>query len=263
MKQRRDILVVDDEAVVTAAVARVCGQEGLSVDQAEGGPAGLAFLEAAEYRLVLCDVMMPGMDGFRFMAELEARGVRAPLVMATGYSTVENAVRALAQGAVDCLPKPFTAEELLAVVRRGLACGRLLSAAPGRPGADALPFVPCPARYHRLGRVAWASVEADGTALVGLDDLFLKSISGVRSIELSAVDEVLGQARDCAVVVAGDGTRHPVMAPLSGRVLRANAAADPVLVEKDPYFEGWLYRIVPQDLDLELGRLTPCSSDRA
>ncbi len=58
--------------------------------------------------------------------------------MTTGYSTVENAMQSLACGALDFTPKPFTADEVLAVIHRGLACSHLRAQRP--PGG--LPPVP-------------------------------------------------------------------------------------------------------------------------
>jgi len=262
MTARRDLLVVDDEAVIVDAVVKICSAEGLSVDTAARGAAGLELLEKASYRLILCDIMMADMDGFQFLAELGRRGVRTPLVMATGYSTVENAVRSLSCGAVDFIPKPFTSDELLAVVRRALRYGDL-RAASGDPVPGALEFVPCPPGDHRLGFVSWARLEPSGTVLLGVCDSFLKTVGGIRVISLSPAGEELVQGRSCAMIAAADGPDHPVMCPVSGRILEVNPAAsmDPGAVERDPYFAGWLYRIVPSDLEFDLRRLTVCGPE--
>lgn len=263
MKSERDVLVIDDEPVITRAVARICAEEGLTVDAADTGAAALEMLAARSYRLIVCDIMMTDLDGFQFLEEAARRGLRTPVVMATGYATLENAVKSLSRGAADFIAKPFTADELLAVVRRALRGRRLQEeAAAGR--RDTLAYVPCPPRYYRLGNVSWVKEEREGTALIGLSDLFLKTIDGVAGLELAAVSEELPQGGVCATVTSAAGDRHGVASPIGGRILDVNAAAksNPSAVEKDPYFEGWLYRVVPSDLHEDLKSLTSCSSDR-
>ncbi|MCX5790111.1 MAG: response regulator [Elusimicrobia bacterium] len=272
------LLVIDDEPVICEAVAKICGAEGLPVDAADGGAAALTLLQGREYRLILCDLMMNGMDGFQFLAEASRRGVAAPVVMMTGYVTLDNAVRSLACGAADFFAKPFTADELLAVVRRGLKYRELLERAgagprlgaagsrgAGAPAPAAPPaYVPCPPSRRRLGYMSWASVEAAGTGLVGVTDLFVKTLGGVKAVDLSAASRELVQGERCAWLLAADGSRHAALSPLSGRITEANPALslEPALLEKDPYFGGWLYRIVPSDAGRELENLVSCSSDR-
>ncbi|MEQ1917832.1 MAG: response regulator [Elusimicrobiota bacterium] len=250
MNTERDLLIIDDEPVITSAVSRICAAEGLSVDAADSGKAGLELLKVRSYRLILCDIMMPDLDGFQFLQETARRAIKTPVIMATGYATLENAVKALTLGAADFIAKPFTADELLAVVRRALH---------GVPA-----YVPCPPKYYRLGRVSWVKEEHEGSVLIGLSDAFLKTIDAVSALELAPVNDETAQGSSCAVVVSASGDRHGVMCPVSGRIVEVNAAAagHPAAVEKDPYFEGWLYRVVPSDLNAELKNLVSCSSDR-
>ena len=252
MKTTRDILVIDDEAVVAQAVARICGGEGMSVDAADSGTAGLERLDRCSYRLVLCDIMMEDLDGFQYLAEAARRGSCTPVVMITGCATVENAVRSLLCGAIDFIAKPFTADELLAVVRRGFNYGRLLEAA-GAAGVP--PFVTnCPPPYYRLGDVSWAAIEPAGTVRIGVSDIFVRTIGGIQSVALSPAGSELVQGSSCAVITAADALAHSVMCPVSGRVLEINAQvlADPATVQRDPYADGWLYRILPSALEYNL-----------
>jgi DNA-binding response OmpR family regulator len=254
--------MVEDEPVIAEAVARICAAEGLSVASAAHGAAGLALLKKCSYRLILCDIMMADMDGFEFLAEAARSNVRTPVVMTTGYSTVENAVNSLSRGAIDFIPKPFTADELLAVVRRGLKFGKLQEAAAGEPVSAA--FAPCPVGYHRLGYASWALVERAGTVLIGAGDLFLKTLEGALRLDLLRQDEKVAQGSICAVITSAAGLAHGVMCPVSGRIVEANAlaAADPALVEKDPYAGGWLYRVLPSELEYDLRNLKSGPEDR-
>jgi CheY-like chemotaxis protein/glycine cleavage system H lipoate-binding protein len=247
----RDILVIEDEPMVTQAVEMVCSDEGMTVTSVDTAAAALRCLRGTEFRLVLCDIMMQELDGFQFLEALASDGIQTPVIMMTGYSTVENAVRSLAAGAVDYIPKPFTADELLTVIRRSLRSGALLEAAEsaGLERESSLTYVPCPDHYLRLGYVSWVLMEDEGTARIGVSDLFLKGAEGIQALELSEPGEDLVQGIPCAVAIAPDGASHGVMCPMSGKILEVNAEAQasPSLVEKDPYFKGWLYRILPSD----------------
>lgn len=244
-----DILVVEDDPVVARAAAMVCEGEGLSADVVERADPALELLRRRAYRLVLCDIMMSDRDGFSFLAEAARRGSRVPVVMTTGYATVENAVRAMTAGAVDFIAKPFTADELLAVVRRGLRWGEG-PRAPERWREGA----------RRLGLMSWVAPLPDGTALVGAGAAFVRSAGPLASVALSAPGTEVAQGLPCAEFSAADGLVHRLMSPLSGRVLETNRAAErPGPVAEDPHFEGWLYRVAPSDPGFELGRLAACA----
>jgi CheY-like chemotaxis protein/glycine cleavage system H lipoate-binding protein len=252
MSQLRDILVIDDEPTVTQAVVKVCSAEGMTVTPAGHATEALRCLEENEFRLALCDIMMQGLDGFQLLAELARRGIRTPVVMMTGYSTMENAVKSLSStGTVDYISKPFTADELLTVIRRSLRCSMLLDQAEsaGLERSNPMNYVSCPADYYSLGYVSWLLMEAEGTARMGVSDLFLKAAEGIREFDLAAVGEVLVQGAPCAVATSVDGSAHEIMCPMGGKILEVNAQAQstPSLVEKDPYFKGWLYRILPSN----------------
>ena len=95
MSQVYDILVIDDESTVTQAVAKICGAEGMSVLTAGQASEALKYVENNVFQLMLCDIMMPELNGFQFLEELVRRGITTPVIMMTGYSTVENAVKSL------------------------------------------------------------------------------------------------------------------------------------------------------------------------
>jgi len=250
MSQRQDILVIDDEHTVTQAVAKICGTEGMTVATAEHAADALKQLENREFRLMLCDIMMPELNGFQFLEELVRRGIHTPVVMMTGYSTVENAVKSLTStGAIAYIPKPFTADELLAIVRCSLRCSKLMEEADsaGLERSRAISYVPCPASYYRLGHISWVVMEDEGTARIGVSDLFMKSVEGIREFELATPGDELLQGIPCGQAITLDELQHEIMCPLSGQVIEVNdnARSNPSLVEKDPYFRGWLYRILP------------------
>ncbi len=267
MKKSTDILVIDDEPVVLDAVVKLCSAEGFQVDTAAHALEGLKKIAQAGYRLIVCDIMMPDMDGFQFLERLAEKHIATPVIITTGYSTVENAVKSLYLGAIDFLAKPFTVEELLSTVRRGMKYQELSQSfnAAARERNDLYPvYVPCPPSYYRLGYAGWVKVESDGSVKTGLSDLFIKVLGGIRRIEFFEREEETVQGNVCARVETEDQLIHNLLAPITGKILNFNEALSQncALVEKDPYFRGWLYTILPSDLEYELKHLTPCSSDR-
>lgn len=114
------ILVVDDEPHLRELVATVLTLEGHDVDMAADGREALMYLSATVPDLVLLDLAMPGMDGWRFLQELYERGLRActRLVIMSGH---EDSFFVRAGSGVRCvLQKPFDADALLGVVDEAL-----------------------------------------------------------------------------------------------------------------------------------------------
>lgn len=120
MAESWDVLVIDDEPVVRDAVQRVLAEEGMRVATAIDGASGLAHPAVATCRLALLDLILPDCSGIDVLRALREARPRLPVVVITGYPTYESTKRAFEAGAIDYLPKPFEASELLAVVRRAL-----------------------------------------------------------------------------------------------------------------------------------------------
>jgi DNA-binding NtrC family response regulator len=115
-----DVLVIDDEPVVRAAVRRVLEANGLRVATADDAGSALAHPALARCRLVLVDLMLPDRSGIEVLRELAGRRPGLPVVLITGYATPDHVVRARDAGAAAFLAKPFEANELMDCVRRAL-----------------------------------------------------------------------------------------------------------------------------------------------
>ncbi len=262
-----DILVIDDEQVVQDAVCRVCEAGGLTAEAVGDARTGLDKVRRKAYRIVVCDIMLPELDGFHILDAIQRAKIRTPLIMITGYSTMQNAVNALKHGAIDFVPKPFTADELESAIRRGLRYQKFAQAtvARGLQSSDISHFsVPCPTDCCRLGNLSWARTEQNGSGLIGIMDLFLKTTSGVRGIEFLDIGREVVQGSVCAWITSQNNLVHNVLSPLSGRIVERNESllSSPEVLEKDPYFAGWLYRIIPTDAANELQHLTSCIQDQ-
>jgi CheY-like chemotaxis protein/glycine cleavage system H lipoate-binding protein len=267
MSRQFDILVVDDENVIINAVDKICSAEGLKVDTSADAKDAIGKVEKNSYRLIISDIMMPEIDGFQFLAALSKMNIKTPVIITTGFSTVENAVKSLYNGAIDFIPKPFSAEELISSVMRGLKyldIQNKLTELKIRENDASIIYVPCPAKYFRLGYASWAAPDNTGAVLIGVTDLFLRTIDSITGIELLKVDDEIVQGNSCAFVKSKEDLIHSVLSPVSGRILEKNTRIldDTSIIEKDPYFSGWFYRIIPSDIEFELKQLIPCSSDR-
>jgi len=268
MSKPSDILVIDDEQVIIDAVVKVCKLENYNVDAALNVKTAIEKISKNYYSIVVCDIMMPDGDGFQILDELRNKNIDSALIMMTGYSTVENAVNSIYQGAVDFIPKPFTVDELLSSVFRANKYQEIKKKQEElfrKNLGQSLLYVTCPAKYLRLGYASWMFQENDGSVLIGLCDLFLKTIESVKEIEFLSAEEEIAQGVGCVTVKSGDDRTHKILSPVSGRIIEVNQnlKLNLNLVEKDPYFEGWIYRVIPNDIGYEIKNLVPCSSDRS
>jgi two-component system, OmpR family, response regulator len=111
------VLIVEDEAKVAAAVRRGLEAEGFAVDVAPDGPEGLYLAGEHPYDVVVLDIMLPGMSGFRVCEQLRAAGNWTPILMLTAKHGEYDVAEALDAGADDYLTKPFSFVVLLARIR--------------------------------------------------------------------------------------------------------------------------------------------------
>src|SRR3569833_3016355 len=114
------VLVAAAAAAPRRARARVLNSEGWTVVLADHGRAAIAEVEAskAPFDCVLSDVNMPELDGFGLVRELRQRDGDLPVLLMTGDPSLHGAVRALDQGAISYITKPFDHEVLASAVAR-------------------------------------------------------------------------------------------------------------------------------------------------
>ena len=112
-----NILVVDDEPAVRAALERALRLEGYDIKLAANGADALAALEKDDTDAVVLDVMMPGVDGLEVCRTMRRSGDRTPVLMLTARDAVSDRVAGLDAGADDYVVKPFALDELLARLR--------------------------------------------------------------------------------------------------------------------------------------------------
>jgi len=254
-----DALLVEDDRVVHEAAARILRLEGLTVDCAEDVSAAVARLRNAQHQVVLTDLMLPGFSGFDLLDRLVNDRPHVPVILITGYATIENALHAFKHGAFDFLPKPFDVAELLGVVRRALRCAELRWWNPTAPARElvAADGTVRPERLRFLGQHSWAAID-DGAAVFGLAESFPGLLGEIRELRLPRPGEFLTQGLAFAEIATADESIHRVWAPLSGTVIESNEQVHntPDLVNRSPFSSGWLTRVVPSALEEQQGALT-------
>ncbi len=187
------ILVVEDDLRMRELVTGLLQKQGYSVKACAEGKRALISLKEEDFDLVVTDLKMPDLDGIDVLAFSKETSPTRPVVVITGYGTIETAVRAMKLGAFDYMQKPFDPDELLMLVKRALEFNRLFS-----PGLMLSP------RFEE-------SMQAD---FVGTN----KSI-----VELKKMIEIIAPL-DATVLVQGEtGTGKELVAKLIHKLSSRNA----------------------------------------
>jgi DNA-binding NtrC family response regulator len=114
------ILIVDDDPVVRDSLGKWFDSEGFEVTVCPGAREALESLTKGRWDIALVDIKMPGVDGMELHARLHDIDPELPVIMMTGYASVETAVQALKRGAYDYITKPFDPDELVHLVNKGI-----------------------------------------------------------------------------------------------------------------------------------------------
>lgn len=132
------ILVIEDEQPVRINIIDILDAEGFMAMGAQDGEAALALLQELEVDLILCDIMMPKLDGMAVLKALKERSPQRviPLIFLTAKTTHEDIRAGMRLGAWDYLTKPFKHHELLDSVRAQLEKVKTYRALPATASAD-------------------------------------------------------------------------------------------------------------------------------
>ncbi len=119
------VLVVDDDAPLRRASARILGAEGFQVEQAADGEEALRLLAAGEFDVVVSDVMMPRITGLQLLRAIRERDLELPVILMTGAPSMDAALEAKRHGALHYLTKPVDSGRLVSAVTRAERLRRL------------------------------------------------------------------------------------------------------------------------------------------
>lgn len=125
MTSNGSIIVVDDNDSIRDLLKNLLQAEGYSVITADNGTAALEKLKQMAFDLVISDIMMPGLSGLDLLREVRKFDSNLPVVMITGYPTIDTAVKVIKEGASDFITKPFNLDHAKLVIKRAVENGRL------------------------------------------------------------------------------------------------------------------------------------------
>ena len=122
-----DVLVVEDKESLRAMLRKTLEVRGYSVDEAGDAYEARRRLQAARYLVVLTDLRLPAGSGFDVLAAARDTDAEMPVVVMTAFGTVDEAVRAMKEGAADFLTKPVDTDHLMVLLDRAIDRRRLLT----------------------------------------------------------------------------------------------------------------------------------------
>ncbi|HEV8149441.1 MAG TPA: sigma-54 dependent transcriptional regulator [Gemmatimonadales bacterium] len=118
MSQQPSILIVDDESGILDTLRILLRKEGFEVTTAQGGKAGLEQIRSGNHEIVLTDVRMPQVTGMDILQAAKEQDTMTPVILMTAQASLQTAIQAVNQGAFYYIQKPFSNDELLAILRR-------------------------------------------------------------------------------------------------------------------------------------------------
>ncbi len=118
MKQKANILIVDDDPSMSRTTALVLGRKGYAVEVAEDGPTAIGKVQEAPFDLILMDIKMPLMNGVETYKRIKALRPQAAVIMMTAYSVEDLIQEALQEGACGVIYKPLDIERTVALIEQ-------------------------------------------------------------------------------------------------------------------------------------------------
>ena len=116
--QHIHVLVVDDEPLIRRSLSEFLTLEGYAVSSASNGKESLNILKKNKADIILSDIQMPDMDGMQLLKEIKAHKYLTPVILMTGYGTIDDAVTAIQMGAYDYITKPIIDNEIKIILER-------------------------------------------------------------------------------------------------------------------------------------------------
>ncbi len=259
MEEKLNILIVDDEQIVLDSVRLHLRLDNYNLHPVLTTAEAVGKVKNEQIDIVLTDLMMPEMDGLELMAVVKELNPAIPVVMLTGYATINTALQANQIGAFDYIAKPFTKVELKGVVKR--AADLVISSR-----TDGTPSVEIPNNPQKLskknrnkpfkiiGKNVWLMMLENGTVRIGVESSFLASFGKIQSVFLPSEGDELRQGSVCFQAFSGDLRTQSLLSPLSGTIKKVNQKVmdEPSKVLQDPYDKGWLLIIKPDKFEEDI-----------
>jgi len=120
------ILIVDDEQKIRHILGIMLRLKGHTIHEADTGRAALRLLEEDIFDVVISDILMPEMDGMELLKRIQGMEVPVPVIVITAFGTIESAVDAMKEGAVDYITKPFEEDKIILAVEKAVGVSNIL-----------------------------------------------------------------------------------------------------------------------------------------
>jgi len=248
------LLVVDDEQVYCDGCERIFSRQGFRVEGSNDATKALKLATKNDYSAILLDVKMPNMDGIRFLEHLRAARPDTPVILMTGYPSIQNAASAVRLGASDYVIKPFTPEQITTAVRGLLRTEEPVDEEAGSENAAADAEENQPDGLLFQGR-AWAHLGDRMAVRVG--GVVPRNKNTAVEIHLPRVGDTVHQGLPLFAVHNAEGATTVISSPVTGIVLDVNSELqnNPDLLWSHACGLGWVAKIAPTRLDAEEARL--------
>jgi DNA-binding NtrC family response regulator len=117
----RKIMVIDDDQIILDSVKKILTSRDFEVHTSLSPKEGLKQVLKEEFSLVLSDIRMPEIGGMKVLREIKKEKPGLPVIIITGYSSVDTAVQSMKLGAADYVEKPFSPDDLLSRIEKATA----------------------------------------------------------------------------------------------------------------------------------------------
>ncbi len=131
--ERRNILLVDDEARFRVTLSKRLGERGQDVTAVSSGMEAIAELKERDYDVVVLDVKMPGMDGLETLTALKKIRPHTQVILLTGHASMDSSIEGMRLGAFEFVLKPCDIDQLLELIEAACAVKASEAASDPRP----------------------------------------------------------------------------------------------------------------------------------
>ena len=125
MNSTKKILVADDNEAIRKFFVKLLEKYGYSTLVAQNGFEAIDLIAAKKPDLIILDVMMPGCGGLEVMTEMKKKGINIPVIVITGFNTMDTAIKSLKYGAREYVTKPVSTDKVLALVEKYFSEGKV------------------------------------------------------------------------------------------------------------------------------------------
>ena len=117
---KQSVLIIEDDKTMRITLADALKNEGYTVYAATDGKEGMTAIKEGSFSLIITDVRLPDITGMKILRHVRKEGISSIIIVMTAYGSIEDAVKAMRNGAYDYITKPFDLDEMLLIVHRAL-----------------------------------------------------------------------------------------------------------------------------------------------